>query len=252
MSRSRRRLTSFSAFAKRAARAGLLVVLVMVFGLFRAIGPGGFRKASISQACHFISRAKSGVLRRPWFFKLATPLQRPWVPTMETTNTSSFNFHFRPQGSRPIESIQYAIGCSLQGAILVARSTQGICAIFHGDDDQELHDQLRKAYPRAELTQATQSMRNDLDAIIAYVDHRVCAAPIDLDIGGTRFQQRVWAALCTIPAGQTRSYTELAISLGRPGSVRAVASACAANALAIVIPCHRILRSDGSITGYRW
>lgn len=171
---------------------------------------------------------------------------------METINTPDFNLHFRAPGSRPADSIQYAIGHCMHGAILVARSTRGICAIFLGDDAQELRDQLREAFPRLKLTEAAQSMSSDLDRIVHYVDKRVAATPIDLDIGGTPFQQRVWSALCHIPAGRTLSYTQLAQSLGLPKSVRAVASACAANTLAIVIPCHRIVRSDGSITGYRW
>lgn len=171
---------------------------------------------------------------------------------METINTPDFILHFRAPGSRLAGSIQYAIGRCVHGAILVASSTRGICAIFLGDDAQELRDQLREAFPRIQLTEAAQSMRNDLERIVHYVDRRVAATPIDLDIGGTPFQQRVWSALCDIPAGRTLSYTQLAQSLGLPKSVRAVAGACAANTLAIVVPCHRIVRSDGSITGYRW
>lgn len=171
---------------------------------------------------------------------------------METINTPNFTFHFRAPGSRPGGPIQYAIGDCEQGAILVARSTHGICAIFLGDDAPGLRGQLRDALPRSELVEAARLPRNDLDRVIRYVDQRVADGPIDLDIGGTPFQQRVWSALCNIPMGETLSYTQLAQSLGLPKAVRAVASACAANTLAIVVPCHRIVRSDGSITGYRW
>ncbi|MGB3289310.1 MAG: methylated-DNA--[protein]-cysteine S-methyltransferase [Burkholderiaceae bacterium] len=171
---------------------------------------------------------------------------------METINTPAFTLHFRAPGSRPAGPIQYAIGHCEQGAILVARSTRGICAIFLGDDAAGLGDQLRDAFPHSERVELARLPGNDLDRVIRYIDQRAVDEPMDLDIGGTPFQQRVWSALCNIPVGETLSYTQLAQFLGLPKAVRAVASACAANTLAIVVPCHRIVRSDGSITGYRW
>jgi AraC family transcriptional regulator of adaptative response/methylated-DNA-[protein]-cysteine methyltransferase len=143
-------------------------------------------------------------------------------------------------------TIRFAVGeCSL-GPILVARSERGVCAILLGDD---LEEDLRERFPKATLI-ADDGLT--LAAAIALVDVPGTGFNLPLDIRGTVFQQRVWKALQAIPIGQTASYTEIAQQIGAPKSVRAVAGACATNALAVAIPCHRVVRNDGGLSGYRW
>ena len=148
--------------------------------------------------------------------------------------------------------IHYAIGhCSL-GAVLVAASAAGICAISLGDAPDTLASELRGRFPQARLSQGDATFAAQLAQVIALVEDPGCAPALPLDIRGTAFQQRVWQALQGIPPGSTLSYTELARRVGAPAAVRAVASACAANVLAVAIPCHRAVRSDGGLAGYRW
>lgn len=163
-------------------------------------------------------------------------------------------------GMRPTEfrdggvnaSILFAIGqCSL-GAILVARSARGICAIMLGDDPDLLARDLQDQFPRAELIGADAEFEQLVALLVGFVEAPSQGLALPLDIRGTAFQQRVWQALREIPAGMTASYAEVARRIGRPAAVRAVAQACAANPLAIAIPCHRVVRSDGSLSGYRW
>lgn len=150
----------------------------------------------------------------------------------------------------PGQTIQYATGpCSL-GRVLVAVTERGVCAILLGDDAAELVDDLKRRFDAADLVPST-ALTEELRQVVAAVDrHQPLALP--LDVRGTAFQQRVWAALGAIPAGQTVSYGELAAGIGKPEAVRAVASACAANPLAVVVPCHRVRRQDGTLGGYRW
>ncbi len=148
--------------------------------------------------------------------------------------------------------IRFAIGqCSL-GAILVAQSERGICAILIGDDPEALARNLQDRFPRAHLIGDDAAFENTVATVVGFVEAPGIGLDLPLDVRGTAFQQRVWQALREIPAGQTVSYTELAQRIGVPSAVRAVASACAANALAVAIPCHRVVRSDGSLSGYRW
>ena len=147
--------------------------------------------------------------------------------------------------------IRFAIGqCSL-GAVLVAQSDKGICAITLGDAPEALIEDLQDRFPKANLIGADADFENTVAQVIGLVDQGQ-ALYLPLDIRGTAFQQRVWQALRAIPAGQTRSYAEVAGMIGSPAAVRAVAGACAANALAIAIPCHRVVRTDGALSGYRW
>ena len=150
------------------------------------------------------------------------------------------------------EHISYALGrCSL-GAILVAASAQGICAILLGDDPHALIDDLAARFPKATLTPGDAAFAARLDQVIAFVDAPATSLDLPLDIRGTVFQHKVWQALRDIPPGETLSYAQLAQRIGQPAAVRAVASACAANSLAVAIPCHRIVKSDGKLSGYRW
>jgi AraC family transcriptional regulator of adaptative response/methylated-DNA-[protein]-cysteine methyltransferase len=148
--------------------------------------------------------------------------------------------------------IRFAIGqCSL-GAILVAQSELGICAILLGDDPAELLRELESQLPGANLLGGDAGFEQLIARVIAFVEAPATGLDLPLDVRGTAFQQLVWQALRDIPAGSTATYTSIAEKIGSPGAVRAVASACAANRLAIAIPCHRVVRLDGGLAGYRW
>lgn len=149
-------------------------------------------------------------------------------------------------------TIRFAVGeCSL-GAILVAATEKGVCAILLGDDPDALVRDLQDRFANARLIGADAGFESTVAKAVGLVD--APAAPLDLplDIRGTAFQRRVWEALRAIPAGETRSYGQVAASLGMPAGSRAVAGACAANPLAVAIPCHRVVRLDGGLCGYRW
>lgn len=148
----------------------------------------------------------------------------------------------------------YSIDRCELGGLLLAACDSGICAILLGDNPELLVADLQHRFPRANLTQDDATLATDMQALRAYLDHPVGELRLErpLTAYGSEFQQQVWAELARVPAGQTISYTELATRLGKPAAVRAVAGACAANPLAIVVPCHRVLRSDGGISGYRW
>lgn len=157
---------------------------------------------------------------------------------------------FRAGGERA--EIRFAIGQSALGALLVARSERGVCAILLGDDPEELLRDLERRFPRAELLGGDPAFEQLVATVVGFVEAPELGLDLPLDIRGTAFQQRVWDALRQVPAGETVSYAELARRIGAPGSVRAVAGACAANALAVAIPCHRVIRTDGGLSGYRW
>lgn len=171
---------------------------------------------------------------------------------METITASNVRLHFRIPGTMPTGTVRYAVGSCQQGALLVARSGDGVCAIFIGDQADPLREQIALAFPGKRLEEASAALEADLRTVAVLIDEPASETRLDLSVGGTPFQQRVWQALCAIPAGQTRSYAEIAQSLGMPDAARAVAGACAANVLAVAVPCHRVVRSDGSISGYRW
>jgi AraC family transcriptional regulator of adaptative response/methylated-DNA-[protein]-cysteine methyltransferase len=157
---------------------------------------------------------------------------------------------FRAGGKDAV--IRFALGqCSL-GAILVAATTRGVCAISLGDDPEQLLRELQDRFPQAELIGGDRDFEQLVAKVVGLVERPAKGADLPLDIRGTAFQQRVWTALARIPAGKTLSYSELAKRVGMPNAVRAVAGACAANKLAVAIPCHRVLRNDGALSGYRW
>ncbi|HEX6106478.1 MAG TPA: bifunctional DNA-binding transcriptional regulator/O6-methylguanine-DNA methyltransferase Ada [Gemmatimonadales bacterium] len=148
--------------------------------------------------------------------------------------------------------IRFAIGqCSL-GAILVARSERGVCAILLGDDPDTLARDLQDRFPRATLIGGDAEFERLVAKVVGFVEAPGIGLDLPLDVRGTAFQQRVWQALRDIPAGSTATYSEIAARIGAPRSVRAVAGACAANQLAVAIPCHRVVRNDGGLSGYRW
>ena len=149
-------------------------------------------------------------------------------------------------------SIWFAIGeCSL-GSILVAKSDRGVCAILLGDDPDALARDLQDRFPRANLIGGDGEFEQLVAQVVGFVEAPGIGLDLPLDVRRTAFQQWVWQALREIPSGETASYTDIANRIGSPNSVRAVAQACAANALAVAIPCHRIVRNDGGLSGYRW
>jgi AraC family transcriptional regulator, regulatory protein of adaptative response / methylated-DNA-[protein]-cysteine methyltransferase len=148
--------------------------------------------------------------------------------------------------------IRFAVGeCSL-GSILVAATSKGVCAIELGDDPESLVRGFQERFRNARLIGGDRKFEQQVAEVVGYVEAPARGLDLPLDIRGTAFQQRVWDAIRTIPAGSTASYTEIARRIGAPKAVRAVAGACASNAIAIAIPCHRVVRSDGSLSGYRW
>ena len=149
-------------------------------------------------------------------------------------------------------AIRFAVGACALGAILVAQSNKGVCAILLGDDPDALVRDLQDRFPRAILTGGNAGFEALVAQVVGFVEAPGTGLGLPLDIRGTAFQRRVWQALAAIPPGATATYTEVARSIGQPTAVRAVASACAANALAVAIPCHRVVRTGGGLSGYRW
>jgi AraC family transcriptional regulator of adaptative response/methylated-DNA-[protein]-cysteine methyltransferase len=150
------------------------------------------------------------------------------------------------------EHIRFAVGHSSLGAILVAATARGVCAILLGDDPDGLVRELQDRFPRATLAAGDADFDRWVATVVGFVEAPRVGLELPLDVRGTAFQERVWQALRAIPPGQTLSYTQLAQRMGAPKAVRAVAAACAANPLAVAVPCHRVVRNDGALSGYRW
>lgn len=148
--------------------------------------------------------------------------------------------------------LRFAVGQCTLGAILVARSDVGLCAILLGDDPDTLTRELQDRFPRARLLGGDAGFEQWVARVVGFVEAPAIGLDLPLDIRGTAFQQRVWQALQAIPPGQTVSYADLAQRIGAPAATRAVAQACSANPLAVAIPCHRVVRRDGGLSGYRW
>ena len=148
--------------------------------------------------------------------------------------------------------MRFAAGeCSL-GSILVAQSDRGVCAILLGEDPGALARDLQDRFPQARLIGGDAQFEHLIAKVVGFVEAPGLGLDLPLDVRGTAFQQRVWQALREIPSGRTASYTDIARRIGAPKSARAVAQACGANALAVAIPCHRVVRNDGALSGYRW
>jgi AraC family transcriptional regulator of adaptative response/methylated-DNA-[protein]-cysteine methyltransferase len=149
-------------------------------------------------------------------------------------------------------SIRFAVGeCSL-GSILVAATGKGVCAILLGDDPGALARDLQDRFPKAELIGGDEEFEQWVARTVGFIEAPALGLDLPLDVRGTAFQQRVWQALREIPAGSATSYTKIAERIGSPKAVRAVAQACASNTIAVAIPCHRVVRNDGALSGYRW
>lgn len=149
-------------------------------------------------------------------------------------------------------AILFAVGeCSL-GSILVAQSSRGVCAILLGDEPDQLVRDLQDQFPNADLVGADHNFEQLIAHVVGFIEAPALGLDLPLDLRGTAFQQRVWQALRDIPVGDTASYGQIAERIGAPKSFRAVAQACGANCLAVAIPCHRVVRSNGDLSGYRW
>lgn len=171
---------------------------------------------------------------------------------MKTNSVFTFKYNFRTPGNQVKDSIRSAVGRTVLGMVLVDRSQHGICAIFLGEDAQALRDQLAAEFPSINLQTDRASLQCELNQVIGFIDKDQSEGIFNLDIGDIEFEQKVWQSLCGIPSGKTCSYGDVARDLGVPEIVRAVAGAYAVNVLIITIPCHRVVRSDGSISGHLW
>ena len=149
-------------------------------------------------------------------------------------------------------TIRFAIGVCSLGSILVAATENGVCAIELGDDPESLIRDLKQRFAMAKVVSDDPEFAQVVAEVVAFVEEPERGLDLPLDIRGTAFQQRVWTALRSIPPGRTASYGEIAAVIGEPGAARAVAEACASNPIALAIPCHRVVRADGDVSGYRW
>lgn len=150
------------------------------------------------------------------------------------------------------EEIKFAVGETSLGAILVASSRKGVASILLGDDPDKLVRDLQDRFPKAHLIGADREYETLISRVVGFVENPHVGLDLPLDVRGTAFQRRVWQALQEIPVGERVSYAEIARRIGAPSAVRAVAGACAANNLALAIPCHRVVRNDGALSGYAW
>jgi AraC family transcriptional regulator, regulatory protein of adaptative response / methylated-DNA-[protein]-cysteine methyltransferase len=148
--------------------------------------------------------------------------------------------------------IGYTLAKSSLGKVLVAGTERGVSAVYLGDSDRTLIDALHKEYPRAEIARSGAGQGPWLAEILRRVEGEAPSVDLPLDVQATAFQRRVWQELQKIPRGATRTYTQVARAMGKPEAVRAVARACATNPVSIVVPCHRVIRTDGQLAGYRW
>lgn len=148
--------------------------------------------------------------------------------------------------------IRYAVGDSSLGKILVAATERGVCAIFLDDDQEMMIDELRRRFPKAKISAGGADFETVVAKVVAFAEKPNGGLDLPLDLQGTAFQQRVWNALREIPAGETRTYGEIARKIGKPDAVRAVGTACGANHVSLAVPCHRVVGSTGALTGYRW
>jgi len=148
--------------------------------------------------------------------------------------------------------LEYTIAKSPMGKVLVAATEKGVSAVYLGEVERELIGELREEYPQAEIAPAKESYQRWVSEIVRQIEGKPSSLELPLDVQGTAFQRRVWQELQRIPRGTTRTYTQVAQALGQPKAVRAVASACARNPVSIVVPCHRVIRGDGNLAGYRW
>ncbi|MBV9736050.1 MAG: bifunctional DNA-binding transcriptional regulator/O6-methylguanine-DNA methyltransferase Ada [Acidisphaera sp.] len=150
------------------------------------------------------------------------------------------------------ETIRTALADSPFGRLLVGATDQGVCFIGFSEPDEALLGDLRRRFPNARIESADAALESTVQRIVAFIEEPKAALALPLDLRGTAFQKRVWDALCRIPVGETRRYSDIAAAIGAPTAVRAVARSCAQNPVSLAVPCHRVIGSDGALTGYRW
>jgi AraC family transcriptional regulator of adaptative response/methylated-DNA-[protein]-cysteine methyltransferase len=172
--------------------------------------------------------------------------------TRESARAAGFRPCLRCKPDQPRETLRWATTPTSLGLALVVRSEAGLRLVTLGDDQAALVRDLERRFRSARLTPDPAGLAADLKAVAAEVDGRGAALDLPLDALGTPLQRKVWATLRTIPVGTTASYAEVARAIGRPTAARAVAQACGANPLAVITPCHRVVRADGGLSGYRW
>jgi len=157
-----------------------------------------------------------------------------------------------PNLRNDVRQLEYAVGAHAVGRVLCAVGPQGLCAVLLGHDPAILTEDLTTRFPRAALTSGGPRAQRALEEILAVMDGHLETVTVPLHLLGTPFERRVWAELMAIPRGETRSYGAVARALGVPGAARAVGRACGSNNLGFVVPCHRVVHSNGQVTGYRW
>jgi AraC family transcriptional regulator, regulatory protein of adaptative response / methylated-DNA-[protein]-cysteine methyltransferase len=225
--------------------------------------------ASLAEACgmsrfhfHRIFKAHTGITPKAYAAARRAERLKQGLAQAGSVTAAAYDAGFNSSGRFYAASsgvlgmtpkrIRFAVAqCSL-GALLVAATDKGICCILLGDDPDALVRDLQDRFPKADLIGAEPGFERTVAQVVAFVEAPRLGLDLPLDVRGTAFQQRVWQALRQIPAGQTVGYAELAARLGMPQGARAIAGACAANPVAVAIPCHRVVRNDGSISGYRW
>jgi AraC family transcriptional regulator of adaptative response/methylated-DNA-[protein]-cysteine methyltransferase len=220
---------------------------------------------------HRLFKAQTGVTPKAYCTARRASRLRRSLPDSESVTGAIFEAGFNSNsrvyentagilGMRPREFqlggrgtvVYFAVGqCSL-GAILVASTDKGVCSVSLGEEPEKLVAELQTLFPEAELVGGDKNYERLVAQVVGLIEDPNLGHSLPLDIRGTAFQQRVWEALRQIPPGRTVTYTEVACSVGQPSAARAVARACAANKLAVAIPCHRVVRNDGSLSGYRW
>jgi AraC family transcriptional regulator of adaptative response/methylated-DNA-[protein]-cysteine methyltransferase len=202
---------------------------------------------------HRARRVREELARRPTVteaiyeagFQSNSPFYAKSAQTLGMTPTG-----FRNGGAGA--TLRFAVAQGSLGAVLVAATEKGVCAIFLGDDPDALVRDLQDRFPKARLIGGDEEFERRVAQVIGFIEAPRTGLDLPLDVQGTAFQQKVWQALQEIPAGSTASYADVARRIGAPKAVRAVAQACAANPLAVAIPCHRVVRHDGHLSGYRW
>jgi AraC family transcriptional regulator of adaptative response/methylated-DNA-[protein]-cysteine methyltransferase len=182
----------------------------------------------------------------------ARPENVAFHASREEAERAGFRPFARCHPERVRETLRYGIGSSPLGLLLVAASERGVCAILFGEHAKALEADLRQRFPQADLSRDDGALAGTLVQTAALIEHPHAPFDATLDLRGTPFQRKVWEALRAIPAGATASYKEIALRIGMPDASRAVALACGANALAMAVPCHRVIRGDGALSGYRW
>lgn len=206
----------------------------LITDLCRFIEANSFRRITLKELSEFADLSPFHLQR---LFRAETGL-----------SPREYHVSLRRRDTKPGEQVRYAVADSPLGRMLVAESKEGICAVSFGDNDEQLTGWLRVTLPYANLVPA--SLDEAAARVIRSIGPGRCDLP--LDIRGTVFQQKVWKALQSIPSGETRTYAELAAMVGQPRAVRAAAHACASNRVAVLIPCHRVVRKSGDLGGYRW